>query len=183
MTNDYQTFFNMVSKLNGVKIFQHEEQPSTWLFFSCESEYSLALITAIVEEIDNDKVCKMVELTHPVNQDGVAYQLVIHDDKENVYARFIVKIRAYLESSKVIKYDEFGNPDLSLVTVKQLAKELKKRQNLSFAIVWMEDTNKENIAIEGNGNPTQVVGLLARGLHMAIEWSDRFLKITKPDQD
>ena len=69
------------------------------------------------------------------------------------------------------------------MTIKQIAKELKKRKNLSFAVVWMEDTNKENIAIEGNGNPTQIVGLLARGLHMAIEWSDKFLKISKPEKD
>ena len=183
MKNDYQTFYNMVSKLNGVQIFQHEQDPVTWLFFSCDSEYSLALINAIVQEIDDDKTCKIVELTHPVDQDKFAYQLVLHKDKENLFSKFISKINSYLDSSKVIKYNEFGNPDLSLMTIKQLAKELKKRQNLSFSIVWMEDTNKENIAIEGNGNPTQVVGLLARGLHMAIEWSDKFLKISKPDQD
>jgi hypothetical protein len=47
----------------------------------------------------------------------------------------------------------------------------------------MEDSNKDNIAIEGNGNPTHLVGLLARGLHMAIEWSDKYLHFKKPDEE
>jgi hypothetical protein len=69
------------------------------------------------------------------------------------------------------------------VTIKQIARELKKRENLSFAMVWMEDSSKDNIAIEGNGNPTNLVGLLARGLHMAIEWSDKYLHFKKLDDD
>lgn len=183
MKNDYQTFYKMFSKLEGIKIFQSEEDPSTWFFFSCNSEYSFAFVTAIVEEIGDDNICKMVSLGHPISTEDTAYQLVFHADKEQLYKTFITKIYAYLENSKNLKHDEFGNPDLSLVTIKQIAKELKKRKNLSFAVVWMEDTNKENIAIEGNGNPTQIVGLLARGLHMAIEWSDKFLKISKPEKD
>ena len=89
----------------------------------------------------------------------------------------------FVEKNKVVAYDEYGVPDLSLVTIKQIAKELKNRKNLTFAMVWMEENIKDNIAIEGNGNPTHLVGLLARGLHMAIEWSDRYLKFNKQDKD
>ncbi len=79
-------------------------------------------------------------------------------------------------------HNEFGIPDLSLVTIRQMANELKRRENVCFALVWMEDSERDNIAIEGSGNPTQVVGLLTRGTHMAIEWADRNIKFQKPDQ-
>lgn len=183
MKYDYETFLNTLTKLSGIKIFQKEEEPKTWLFFSCESDTNLALLNAIVDEIGSDQICKLVELNHPIFDEKNAFQLTVNDNKESVYKTFINKINAFIDNSKKVKYDEYGNPDLSLITIKQFAKELKRRKNLSFAIVWMEDNDKENIAIEGNGNPTQVVGLLARGMHMAIEWSDRFLKITKPNND
>lgn len=77
-------------------------------------------------------------------------------------------------------HNEFGMPDLTLVTIRQMANELKRRDNICFALVWIEETDRDNIAIEGSGNPTQVVGLLARGGHMAIEWADRNIKFHKP---
>jgi hypothetical protein len=77
-------------------------------------------------------------------------------------------------------HNEFGIPDLTLVTIRQMANELKRRDNICFALVWIEETDRDNIAIEGSGNPTQVVGLLARGKHMAIEWADRNIKFQKP---
>lgn len=64
-----------------------------------------------------------------------------------------------------------------------MAVELKKRENLTFAVVWIEDNDRDNIAIEGSGNPTQLVGLLARGLHMAIEWADKNIKFHKPKDE
>ena len=74
-------------------------------------------------------------------------------------------------------------PDLSLVTIRQMAMELKRRNNLTFALVWIENNERDNIAIEGSGNPTQLVGLLARGSHMAIEWADKSIKFYKPSDD
>lgn len=69
-----------------------------------------------------------------------------------------------------VKSKEF---DLSLITINQISAELKKRPNLSFAIVWSENNGKENISLEGNGNPNNIVGLLTRGTHMAVEWANR----------
>lgn len=80
-------------------------------------------------------------------------------------------------------HNEFGIPDLSLVTIRQMANELKRRDNICFALVWMEDSERDNIAIEGSGNPTQVVGLLTRGAHMAIEWADRNIKFQRPERE
>ena len=80
-------------------------------------------------------------------------------------------------------HNEFGIPDLSLVTIRQITNELKRRDNVCFALVWMEDSERDNIAIEGSGNPTQVVGLLTRGTHMAVEWADRNIRFQKPNQE
>ena len=78
---------------------------------------------------------------------------------------------------------ELGLPDLSLITIRQMATELKQRTGLTFALVWIENTERDNIAIEGSGNPTQLVGLLTRGTHMAIEWADKSIKFYKPGCD
>jgi len=183
MDYEYKSFIDNLNSLEGIDIFQKEMEPTTWVFFSCESDHSIALLTALVEEIADDKICKMMNLTHPINEDKPAYQLVFHQDVDRLLKLFSSRIKMFVEKNKVVAYDEYGVPDLSLVTIKQIAKELKNRKNLTFAMVWMEENIKDNIAIEGNGNPTHLVGLLARGLHMAIEWSDRYLKFNKQDKD
>ena len=183
MNYEYQSFLDSLISLEGVEIFQKEMGSPSWFFFSCSSEHSIALITAMVEEVNDDKICKMIKMNHPIDENKTAFQLVFHEDQERLLKSFAARIKVYVSKVKPVSYDEFGVPDLSLVTIKQIAKELKKRKNLTFAMVWMEDNTKDNIAIEGNGNPTQLVGLLARGLHMAIEWADRYLKFNKPDED
>ena len=72
---------------------------------------------------------------------------------------------------------------MSLLTIRQMAAELKMRNGLTFALVWIENAERDNIAIEGSGNPTQLVGLLTRGSHMAIEWADKNIKFFKPRED
>lgn len=72
------------------------------------------------------------------------------------------------------------SPDLSLMTVRDFAAELKRRDNLCFAIVWMEHIGNNNIGIEGRGTPTQVVGLLTRGTKLAVEWADKDIKFSTP---
>jgi len=182
MSYEFKSFFDNLLLLEGVDAFQHEDNLETWIFFSCKSQYSIALITAMVEEVADENLCKLVSIVHPIEKDKMAYQIVFNDDKERILRVFSNRIKMFLERQKSPKYDKFGVPDLSLVTIKQIAKELKKRENLSFAMVWMEDNSKDNISIEGNGNPTNLVGLLARGLHMAIEWSDKYLKFKNPDE-
>lgn len=183
MNYEYQSFLESLISLEGIEVFQKEQGSPSWFFFSSTSEHSIAFITAMVEEISDDKICKIVKMNHPVDESKAAYQLVFHEDQERLLKVFSARIKIYVSKNQSITYDEFGIPDLSLVTIKQIAKELKKRKNLTFAMVWMEDNTKDNIAIEGNGNPTHLVGLLARGLHMAIEWADRYLKFNKPDDD
>lgn len=68
---------------------------------------------------------------------------------------------------------EMGIPDLSLVTVKQMCEEIKKRKNLNFVIVWVEDNSKDNITVEGNGNPTFLLGLLTRATNLILKLMDQ----------
>lgn len=183
MDYEFKSFLENLESLEGIKVFQHQAEPETWFFFSCESELIKALIMAMVGEVGDDKVCRLSEMQHPVDPDKESLQLVFLEDKERLLRVFSNRIKTFIDRTRKPAYDEFGLPDLSLVTIKQIAKELKQRKNLSFAMVWMEESNKDNIAIEGNGNPTHLVGLLARGLHMAIEWSDKYLKFQKPDKE
>lgn len=70
--------------------------------------------------------------------------------------------------------------DLSLMTIRDFAAELRRRPNLCFAIVCIEDNGRDNLAIESRGNPTEVVGILARGMKKVIEWADKDIKWSTP---
>jgi hypothetical protein len=56
------------------------------------------------------------------------------------------------------KQQELGIPDLSLTTIRQMATELKRRENLCFAVVWIED-NEE-------------ITLPSKGAAIRLNWSD-----------
>lgn len=71
------------------------------------------------------------------------------------------------------KWLEYGVSDLSLTTVTQMANELKKRENILFSLIWIENNETDNISIEGNGTLTNLVGLITRGLHLLINYSDK----------
>lgn len=68
---------------------------------------------------------------------------------------------------------EYGLNDLSLTTISQMAAELKKRENVQFALIWIESNETDNISIEGNGPFTSLVGLVTRGLHLLVNYSDK----------
>lgn len=67
---------------------------------------------------------------------------------------------------------EYGVSDLSLTTINQMISELKKRENLLFALIWIENNETDNISIEGNGTITNLSGLITRGLHLLINYGD-----------
>ena len=51
--------------------------------------------------------------------------------------------------------------------------ELKKRENLLFALIWIENNETDNISLEGNGTITNLSGLITRGLHLLINYGDK----------
>ncbi len=76
-----------------------------------------------------------------------------------------------------------GIPDLSWVTIRQMADELKKRDNLTFAILWIEDSGHENISLEASGNPTTLCGMLTRGLNLAVKYADKNIGYNQTQDD
>jgi hypothetical protein len=108
--------------------------------------------------------------------------LTIHPNKKGIM--FCLHLKNYESFHKnyideMPKNDKKGLPDLSLVTCRQMANELKKRKNLTFALLWSEENDSENISLEGNGDPTKICGLLARGLNLAINWADKNMDFEK----
>jgi len=145
-----EEFSNWFGQIKGVVIKKIEEDR---IFFECLEEMLVVKITRIAEKTDN-----FLSL-HTRKKEMV---LCLHkhklDDFKNKW-----------EEPSVKK----GIPDLSVVTCRQMAAELKKRSNLTFALIWLEEEATENFNLEAIGNPTTLCGILSRGLNMAIKWADR----------
>lgn len=184
MEQEFNLLIENLDKLEGIKVLGREFEPNTWIHFECVIPQILTTITNQIDDINDFDSCKILILSHPDNPDKNAYQLVFNNDKKKYIEILMKKVRNLVENgAKKAKFQELGLPDLSLVTMRQIANELKSRQNLCFAIVWMEDNEKENVSIEGSGNPTQLVGLLSRGLYMTIEWSNKNITFKQIPED
>jgi len=185
MEKEFNLLTEFLGKLEGIKILGNEFEPNTWIHFECNSQQTLAMLSNTVEDANDFDSCKILVLTHPEDPEKSAYQLIFNEDKNKYILMLLKKIEALQKTgnARKAKNQELGLPDLSLVTIKQMTTELKNRQNLCFALVWMEDNEKENISIEGSGNPNQLVGLLSRGLYMTIEWSNKNIKFKQPPEE
>lgn len=186
MEKDFENLIEMLKKFEGVTIIDASLEPDTWVHFRCKSENTINEINSQVTEIQEHCACKLLSFPDKDNIEHLTYQIVIDDQNklnalQNLSKRFLTIHET--GSSKKAKAKELGIPDLSLVTVRQMAMELKQRQNLCFALIWMEESDRENIAIEGSGEPTRLVGLLARGLNMAVDWADRNIKFHRPKEE
>ena len=186
MERDFGKLINTLNKLEGVKIIDNSHDQS-WIHFKLENESTLNAISTIISEIKEYYPCNLLVLANQKDPKDYSYQIVIDQSKKLETIKMIrKKLINVLESNgdlRKAKQKELGLPDLSLLTIRQMASELKQRTGLVFALVWIENAERDNIAIEGSGNPTQLVGLLSRGTHMAIEWADKNIKFFKPKDD
>ncbi len=98
---------------------------------------------------------------------GMCFGKTLQDAKDLVNSRPQTKLRE--------------SPDLSIMTIRDLVAELKRRPNLTFSIIWMEENGRNDLSIEGRGNPTQVVGMLTRGTRLAIEWAEKGINYSTLD--
>lgn len=186
MEKDFETLIAVMKQYEGFVLLD-SNLDLAWIHFGMESESNLKTFAEQVDEIKDQYECAILVLTHKNEPDKLTYELVISDDDRmgavRLLSRKLATILEFNGDSKKAKMKELGLPDLSLVTIRQIATELKQRHNLTFAIVWIENTERDNIAIEGSGKPTELVGLLSRGTHMAIEWADKNIKFHKPDDN
>jgi len=175
---NFDDFLNIFKRIEGLKIIESKDGPYFVSYLVVLEEVQKG-IKGIIEDLKNNESYD-ISLT---SLDDHSFKLILNsvDLEKNVQAladRLIVLISKQ-DSERRSKYKEFGIPDLSLVTIKQMVEELKKRKNLVFSLVWIENNERDNIAIEGSGNPTQLIGLLTRGVHMAIEWADKSIRFNK----
>jgi hypothetical protein len=189
MKKEFDTLVQTLTFFEGVTVFDSLYDPvETYITFQCTNQKNLTTLINQVNEIKDTHHCRLLSFPNYDIPNDPTYQIVFRGSEE-IIANAIVILLRFLKgivetgSTEKIKQQELGLPDLSLTTIRQMALELKKRENLCFAIVWIEDNERDNIAIEGSGNPTQLVGLLSRGLHMTIEWADKNIKFHKPKED
>lgn len=171
-----------LEKFDGVSILNKSIDPY-WITFKTTSKTSFAIIDSQVSELNDQYGCSIIQLSD--ENDELTYQIFFDFNSEIIIINVLnKKLMTILNNSiEYAKNKELGLPDLSLVTLKQIATELKQRTNLTFALIWIENKERDNIAIEGSGSPTQLVGLLARGMHMAIEWADKNIKFYNPNDE
>ena len=186
MEMEFNSLVDTLKRFNSLKII-NKNVDSCWVQFSMKSQEILESISSVLLEIKEQYSCNLLVLSNKKKPEDFSYKLIIEAQNRIAAINLInKKLTTILDSSGNIekaKQKELGLPDLSLVTIRQMAMELKRRNNLTFALVWIENNERDNIAIEGSGNPTQLVGLLARGSHMAIEWADKSIKFYKPSDD
>jgi len=186
MEKEFEKLIKTLEKFEGIKIVDVSDE-FNWIHFKSTSDENLALINNEVDHVNEQYPCNLFVMANKAKNSDVTYQIVVESDKkQNAIVMLNKKLENILTNngdSKKAKFKELGLPDLSLVTIRQMAAELKARTGLTFALVWIENTERDNIAIEGSGNPTQLVGLLTRGSHMAIEWADKNIKFFKPKDE
>lgn len=186
MQKEFEPLIKALQKLESFKLIDMSVEPN-WIHFKMNNEADLANLSNQIAEIKEQHPFSLLVLANQNEANDFSYQLIVEaDDKLMAIKVLAKKINLILQlkgDDKKAKNKELGIPDLSLVTLRQIANELKQRHNLTFALVWIENNERENIAIEGSGNPTQLVGLLSRGTHMAIEWADKNIKFHQPPEE
>lgn len=178
MEKGFNELIETLKKLEGINVLNSSLEDA-WIHFNATSEKSVDMILTQINEIKEQYQCNLLVLIDKDNPNNSSYQLFIED--ENKLATIICLTKKIINIANAngdrlqSNYKELGVPDLSFCTIKQMALELKQRSNLTFAIIWIDnhENNRDKIAIEGSGNPTQLIGLLSRGTHMAIEWADK----------
>lgn len=175
MQKDLEILINALEKFEGLTLIESDVK-GKWINFKLSSEKTLYTISSVVTEVQEYHQCHLLVLS---SENDFIYQLLI-ESNDRIGAVIALTKRLMALHKPLDKNKELGLPDLSLVTIRQMANELKQRSNVVFALVWIENSERDNIAVEGSGNPTQLVGLLTRGTHMAIDWADKNIKFFKP---
>jgi len=154
-------FANWLASISSVSnvVYQADK-----VYFIIHDEATVLKITTVAEK-------SKTVLTLHTNGKGIMFCL--HG------ANFSNFMQVWNENDKSKINSKNGIPDLSLVTCKQIANELKKRKNLTFALIYAEENDADNISLDGNGDPNKLVGLIARGLNLSIQWADKNMKFEK----
>ena len=186
MEKDFEKLVKTLNKFEGISLIDTSTDQS-WIHFKLDNNATLTALSVQITEMKENYPCNLLVLANQHEPKDYSYQIVIEPAKKHDTIKMLQKkLQNVIENNHDLtkaRQKELGLPDMSLLTIRQMASELKKRTGLVFALVWIENAERDNIAIEGSGNPTQLVGLLNRGAHMAIEWADKNIKFFKPKDD
>ena len=151
-TEQFAEWFSQIDKIT-IDSFDKDR-----IYFLCNDENLVPKIIQTAEKTDNF--------------------LSLHINKKNdiMFCLHKHKLDTFIDMWEEVKTNKKGVPDLSWVTCRQMSNELKNRENLTFALIWIEDENTENFNIEASGNPTMLCGMFSRGLNMVIKWADKKTK-------
>ena len=178
MEKHFKNFVEIIKLFEEIEIISIDNE-SFSLEFKSKKDSFIEMLRNIVGDLED---CDLITEINTDNIEDIIYKLNFKTESSILFVSKI--LNSILETNeKNTKSKELGIPDLSLVTIRQIANELKTRNNLTFALVWIENSERDNIAIEGSGQPTQLIGLLARGTHMAIEWADKNIRFYRPGEN
>jgi len=154
-----QEFAEWISQLEHIEVVAYDDEK---VIFLCTDEKLVIKLTDVAEKSQHILSIKKFE-------EKLCFCLHQKD-----YSEFV---RIWYGENKK------GVPDLSWVTIRQMANELKKRDNITFALIWIEESGYDNISLEASGNPTTLCGMLTRGLNLAVRHADKTIDYHEPKDD
>lgn len=152
---DIEEVIELMKKIPGLNITGYTEMNEILFKSAGISEKSLANFLNEISKVDWQS--KMI-----LKENSIVY-CIQGEDIESLYN----SVKEFAEPQS-----DLGIPDLSLVTIHQMVKELKSRPGLTFVLTWVEDQDNM-ISVEGSGHPTMLVGLLSRANFLAAKWADK----------
>jgi len=157
-----EEFFNWSKKYPDLGVCAYDEKRVYFLLDEVESLKGFLILAAKVG----------FEPTVISKEDSIHY---------GVSAEFLKDLSAQYEI--IISELQKGVPDLSWATCKQMSNELKRRNNITFVLIWMEENYYDNIHIEASGDANTVIGLATRGLNLLVNATEKRTKIIDSSED
>jgi hypothetical protein len=118
------------------------------------------------------------------NAQNAECPVTVHPGEKNpIYCLHAINLQKFVDLMEPKKVIGSTIPDLQLATCKQMANELKKRENLTFVMLWIEENYYDNIHIEANGEANQIIGLVTRGLSLILKTTENKTHIRESEDD
>jgi hypothetical protein len=118
------------------------------------------------------------------NAQNAECPVTVHPGEKNpIYCLHAINLQKFVDLMEPKKVNGSPIPDLQLATCKQMANELKKRENLTFVMLWIEENYYDNIHIEANGEANQVIALVTRGLSLILKTTENKTHIQESEDD
>lgn len=170
MIEKFVKLINYLKSVPGISNVDFSVKDPMTLEFDHSSEDFINDFCSLFDDIeifDKEEITYVKEKNHVLVKFNKHKSLLVDKVDACLYVAIVKRF------PKHDKYLEYGLNDLSLTTISQMASELKKRENIQFALIWIESNDTDNISVEGNGHFTSLIGLVTRGLHLLVNYNDK----------